>query len=359
MRILLIPILLLCTSALFAQSVFDLLYAPSSTRAVAVQVTVPIDSIDAHTPNELPGTMAFTDVDGREQHLSVKVSLRGKFRRTRCSTPPLKLNFSKKELSGMGLVEHDKYKLVNSCYDDSTATDLLLKEYLAYRAYALMSPDAHFRTQLLELTYHDAAGNLADRTEYAFLIEDPDEMAARFDGHELDDADGLDADRYPAKAEATHALFQYFIGNADWSLALQRNVKLVEGSDGMLTPVAYDFDFSGWVGAPYASPNRQTGQESIYQRVYLGYHQSDRVLREVSRDFRSHRKEVLQLIREFDLLNKRDRDIINNFVHRFYDSMAVMSQNTGLLLYDQLRGETATIIPPGAKAEYYRSSARP
>ncbi|WP_116106434.1 hypothetical protein [Lewinella sp. IMCC34191] len=359
MRTLLIPVFLFCTTALTAQSVFDLLYTSAASHAVAMEVTIPLDSIDAHTKNELPGTVAFTDVDGTERHLGVEISLRGKFRRTRCSTPPLKLNFSKKELRGMGLSEHDKYKLVNSCYEDSTATSLLLKEYLAYRAYALLSPDAHFRTQLLIITFRDAAGQLPDRTEYAFLIEDPDEMAARFDGRELEDADGLDANRYSPHGEATHALFQYFIGNADWSLALQRNVKLIEGYDGMLTPVAYDFDFSGWVGAPYASPSRQTGQESIYQRVYLGYHQRDRTLREVSREFRSHRREVLQLIKNFDLLSNRDRDILTRFVLLFYDSMAEKTQNMGTLLYDQLRGETATIIPPGSKAEHYRTSARP
>ncbi|PPK88874.1 hypothetical protein CLV84_1848 [Neolewinella xylanilytica] len=351
-------LLLFCTGLLPAQSVFDLLYEDAPARTVAVMITIPLDSIDAHTPNELPGTIAFTDTAGRDQHLGVEVSLRGKFRRTRCSTPPLKLNFSKKELAGMGLVKHDKYKLVNGCYADSTASDLLLKEYLAYRAYAILSPNAHFRVQLLELTYRDAAGNQPDRTEYAFLIEDPDEMADRFGGKELDDADGLEADRYDPAAEATHAFFQYLIGNADWSLALQRNVKIVERPDGKLTPVAYDFDFSGWVGAPYASPNRQSGQQSIYHRVYLGYHQNERVLRDVSQEFRSHRRELMRLIQDFELLNKRERNQLLRYVTLYYDSLAVMTANTGTLLYDQLRGETAAVIPPGAKPQHFRSPAR-
>ncbi len=351
-------LLLLLSGTLTAQSIFDLLYGPSATRAVKVELTVPLDSIDDHTPNELPGTVSFVDNEGNHQHLGVDVSLRGKFRRTRCSTPPLKLNFSKRELEGMGLSKHDKYKLVNSCYGDSTATDLLLKEYLAYRAYALLSPKAHFRAQLLELTLHDAAGNHPDRTEYAFLLEDPDEMAERFDGRELEDADGLDVTRYDGTAEATHALFQYLIGNADWSLALQRNVKIVELADGKLVPVAYDFDFSGWVGAPYASPSRETGQQSIYHRVYLGYHQGDRLLRNVSQDFRSNRRELLNLIDDFEILNKRDRNILFRFVNLFYDSLAGMTSKTGILLYNQLRGETASVIPPGSKPQHFRSSAR-
>ena len=357
MRNALFILLLLCAGLLRAQSVFDLLYGGDVNEAVDVEITLPLDSLDDRTPNDLHGIMTFADQTGRRQLLGVKVGLRGKFRRTRCSTPPLKLDFSKSQLAGMGLSDHDKYKLVNSCYGDSTATDLLLKEYLAYRAYALVSPTAHFRTQLLRLTLRDATGTQPDRVDYAFLIEDPDEMAARFGGRELEKADGLDAVRFDPTAEATHAAFQYLIGNADWSIPLQRNVKFVERPDGMLVPVAYDFDFSGWVGAPYASPTRETGQQSIYQRVYLGYHQEERVLRQVVQNMRDHRRDILRMIQDFELLNKRDRSTLQRFVGLFYEATSTMTLNTGEFLYDQLRGETADIIPPGAKPQNYRERA--
>lgn len=343
---------------LSGQSLFDLLYSADVNAVHRVELTVPLDSIDERTQNELPGSVTFTDVDGIERHIGVGVSLRGKFRRSRCSTPPLKLNFSKKELEGMGLTKHDKYKIVNTCYADSSATALLLKEYLAYRAYALLSPEAHYRAQLLELTYHDAAGELADRKEYALLLEDTDEMAERAGGKELDDADGLDASRFDPTAEATHALFQFLIGNADWSLAMQRNLKIIERPDGMLVPVGYDFDFSGWVGAPYASPSPETGQQSIYHRVYLGYHQSERVMRDVTHAFRSHRRELYDMINGFERLNKRDRTTTFRFVNLFYDALAEMSSKTGLLMYDQLRGDTASVIPPGSNAQHFQRRAR-
>ena len=357
MRNVLFLLLLLCAGHLTAQSVFDLLYGDEVNDVVDVEITLPLDSLDDHTPNDLHGVMTFADQTGRRQLLGVKVSLRGKFRRTRCSTPPLKLDFSKSQLEGMGLTDHDKYKLVNSCYGDSTATNLLLKEYLAYRVYSLVSPTAHFRTQLLRLTLRDATGTQPDRIDYAFLIEDPDEMAARFGGRELEDADGLDAERFDPTAEATHAAFQYLIGNADWSIPLQRNVKFVERPDGMLVPVAYDFDFSGWVGAPYASPTREAGQQSIYQRVYLGYHQDERVLREVLQNVRNRRRDVLRMIQDFELLEKRDRSTLLRFVAMYYDTVSGMTLNTGELLYNQLRGATADIIPPGAKAQNYRERA--
>ncbi len=350
--------LLIFTLPLGAQSFFDGLYSPAVDDVVDLVLTLPVDSIIARTRNEQAGIVSFTGQDGQPRQFSADVSLRGRFRQVRCTFPPLRLNLSKKELKAAGLLAHDKYKLVTTCYEDSTATALLLKEYLAYQAYALLSPQAYYRTQLLRITYRDAAGHHPDRTNYAFLIEDTDEMAERLGGKELDDAIGLAAERYEVTAEATQAMFQYFIGNGDWSLPLQRNVKIVARPDGMLVPVAYDFDFSGWVGAPYASPSRDHGQQSIYHRVYLGYHQSDRTLRQVNQDFRSKRRELVALISDFDLISKNERTVLLRFVQRFYNDLGEISRNTTTLFYTQLRGDTASVIPPGAEPRAYRSARR-
>ncbi|THH34956.1 hypothetical protein [Neolewinella litorea] len=357
---LLIAFLLLFLSGaqLGAQSLFDRLHRPSATEVVDIVLTVPVDSLLNDTRHDQPATFTYADSSGSTRHLGVEVSLRGKFRRTRCSTPPLKLNFSKKELRAAGLAEHDKFKLVNTCFEDSLATTLLLKEYLAYRAYALLSPAAHYRTQLLRLTLRDLGGGHPDQTAWAFIIEDTDEMAARAGGHEVDTLSSVDAERFDPEAEATHALFQYLIGNADWSLAMDRNVKIVQRPEGELVPVGYDFDFSGWVGAPYATPASDHGQQSIYHRVYLGYGQSDRVLRRVSQDFRGHRRELLSLIEDFDLISTTERKILYRYVQRFYDELATISSTTGVLFYDQLRGATAEVIPPGSQPHHFRASTR-
>ena len=352
-----ILVLLFLTYNLGAQSVFDQLYREDAGQAVEVVLELPLDSIAARSSGEQPARLSFRDGEGQERTFRTDVSIRGKFRQLRCGFPPLKLDFSKKELQAQGLAKHDKYKLVTACYADEQAQLLVLKEYLAYRAYALLSPAAHYRAQLLRITYRDSGGQDA-RTEYAFLLEDPDEMAERAGGKEVDEAVGLPPSRYAPRAEATHALLQYMIGNGDWSLPLQRNVKLVELPNAQLVPVGYDFDFSGWVGAAYASPTRDHGQQSIYQRVYLGYQQSDRVLQEVNQSFRTRRRAVLRLIGEFDLLPKTERTVLQRFVQRFYEEVGAMSTNTTLPLYRQLRGATAGVIPPGAQPQYYGAAAR-
>ena len=350
--------LLFLSLSLSGQSVFDVLYQEEVARPVEVLFTLPLDSIAERSANEQIGHFSFVDNEGAERTFGLKVSIRGKFRQVRCGFPPLKLDFDKSELGASGLDKHDKYKLVAACYADSTAQALVLKEYLAYRAYALLSPAAHFRAQLLRITYRDAAAGQPDRTEYAFLIEDPDEMAERVGGTEYDATVGLTPNRYVPEAEATHALLQYLLGNGDWSLALQRNVKLVELPNRQLVPVGYDFDFSGWVGAPYASPSREIGQQSIYQRVYLGYQQSDRTLQEVHQQFRTHRRELLRLIADFDLISRQERSLLQRFVQRFYDEVGAMSADSRLELYRQLRGATAQIIPPGSQPQHYGAGAR-
>ena len=351
-------LLLLLSTTASAQSLFDLLHRDGPTDVVEAVLTLPLDSLDADFRGEQPATFRFTDDAGRSRSFGLDVSLRGRFRRGRCTTPPLKLDFGKGELRAAGLENHDKLKLVNTCFADTTATNLVLKEYLAYRAYALLSPEAHFRAQLLRLTFRDAAGRQPDRTGFAFVLEDTDEMAARAGGNEVEDSVGLAAERFVPELEVTHALFQYLIGNADWSIPLHRNLKIVGRPDGRLLPVAYDFDFSGWVGAPYASPSREQGQQSIYQRVYLGFGQPDRTLRQAMQDFRGRRRELLAMISSFNLLPQQDRQQLGRFVRRFYEETAAMGTNTGTLLYEQLRGSTAHVIPPGGQPHHYRASSR-
>lgn len=339
-----------------ARSIFDLLQRDGYFDATPLTLTLPMDSVLTKVAGKQEAGLVFTDRSGREQNWNLKVSVRGKFRRNRCGYAPLKLNFSKKELRAAGLVEHDKYKLVTPCFDGPDAEALVMKEYLAYRAYGILSPH-HFRVQLLEVTYRDAAGRRADRTVTAFLIEDTDEMAARLGGVEVDAAHGQPAEAYAARAEASHALFQYLIGNGDWSLPLVRNVKIIKLPNGSLVPVGYDFDFSGWVGAPYASPAAEVGQTSIYERVYLGYVQNDALMREVSARFREGRKAVLSLVSRSPL-GELDKEVLWRFVSRFFAATNRMTNNDRVLLYDQLRGATATVIPPGAEAGSFRTMGK-
>ncbi|MFT4686455.1 MAG: hypothetical protein ACJATN_000720 [Neolewinella sp.] len=339
-----------------AGSIFDLLYT-GQERPVAIRLEVPVDSLLAKVNTKQEAHVQFTDFAGQFQNWSLDVSIRGKFRRQRCEFAPLKLNFSKKGLRAAGLDDWDKYKLVSSCSSDPLAKNLVLKEYLAYRVYNILTPQS-FRVQRVLITYVDTNGSYPDRVEEGFLIEETDEMAARIGGKEAGNPLGLPVDTFNAEAEVTHALTQYLFSNGDFSMPLARNMKVVEMPDGKLVPVGYDFDFSGWVGAPYASPTSEIGQQSIYHRIYQGYAQPDGVMRKVANHFRDNRREVLDLIANFHYIPTEDRTIVQRFANRFFRGLNQMNNNDGALLYDQLRDGVAEMIPSGGKASSFESMGK-
>ena len=339
-----------------ARSIFDLMHT-GADEPLALRLEVAMDSVLSKVGGKLPARVSFTDVDGGVQRWELKTSVRGKFRRRRCEFPPLKLNFSKKDLAAAGLTEFDKYKLVSTCTDAPEAADLVLKEYLAYRVYNLLTPQS-FRVQRVDVTYVDTGGHHPDRTAVAFLIEDTDEMAARLGGTEIDQVAGQPASAYHPTAEATHALVQYLFSNGDYSMSMGRNLKAVRLASGLLVPVGYDFDFSGWVGAPYASPTSEIGQQSIYQRIYQGYAQPDEVLRRVADHFRDQRRNVMDYIANFHYLPVEERTVVQRFAARFFRGLQQMNNNGGQALYDQLRDGVAEVIPPGAAPESFRRMDR-
>ncbi|NJC26454.1 hypothetical protein [Neolewinella antarctica] len=350
-RLLSTTLLLLLPLFATATSIFDQLNLADPHAALPVTLSLPFDSIIARSSEDQKGVFSFTDATGIAQDWSVKISLRGKFRRTRCGMPPLKLDFSKKDLRIAGLTSYDKYKLVVPCYESAEAQELVLKEYLAYQAYALVTPTS-FRTQLLELTIRDENGG-SDRIVTAFLIENTDEMAERIGGEDTEVLLGAPAEHYAAEAEATHALFQFLIGNGDYSLLMRRNVKIVTIGDEKL-PVGYDFDFAGWVDAHYASPNGDVGQTDLSERIYLGYAQSDDIMERATTKFRDKRREVLKLIRSSDL-SYESRLELDHFATSFFSQLNRLKSDRDLTLYDQLRGEVASLIPMGEDASNFQS----
>ena len=68
------------------------------------------------------------------------------------------------------------------------------------------------------------------------------------------------------------AVFQYMIGNTDWSAEFLHNIKAI-AFDSLSIPsvVPYDFDHAGIVDAPYALPAEQLQLTSIRERRFRGY----------------------------------------------------------------------------------------
>ncbi len=210
--------------------------------------------------------------DGKKVVLSARVRTRGHFRKMaeNCTMPPLLLNFSREQPGGTYFEGFDKLKLVTPCQHDK----FIVREYFAYRLYNLVT-DRSFRARLVKVVYEDI--NKGSRTEplYGILIEDEEHMARRNNARPVDGQLVRPEQTNPGDF-LNMALFEYMIGNTDWSVQYLQNVKLISADS--LTPpitVPYDFDHSGLVRAPYAKPAPELQMTSVRERRYRGYCMTD------------------------------------------------------------------------------------
>jgi hypothetical protein len=103
------------------------------------------------------------------------------------------------------------------------------------------------------------------------LLEDEKKMADRSKSF-IWDRKMLSMKAVDKKEFLMMAVFQYMIGNTDWSVPFLQNIKLVT-DDTTHAPYAvpYDFDHAGIVDAPYAGPPPELELSSTRERVYRGF----------------------------------------------------------------------------------------
>ncbi|NIM62353.1 MAG: hypothetical protein GTN89_10285 [Acidobacteria bacterium] len=94
------------------------------------------------------------------------------------------------------------------------------------------------------------------------------------------------------------SVYQYFIGNTDWSLSALHNITLLSDADSRFLPVPYDFDWSGVVDARYAAPHPRLGTRSVRDRVFISGCLTEAELEPVMELFRARRDTVYALYRQ-------------------------------------------------------------
>ena len=155
-------------------------------------------------------------------------------------------------------------KLVTHCRDNNDFEQHVLREYVPYRIYGLLSPIA-FRARLAKIAYVDAASGKPLTTRYGMFIEDDSDVARRAEARSIDLPRTLFKD-LDADSLTTMALFEYMIANTDVSIIKLHNVKLMVTEQRDIYPVPYDFDFSGLVDTPYANPDPKLGIATVRDR---------------------------------------------------------------------------------------------
>jgi hypothetical protein len=251
---------------------------------------------------------------------SIEIKPRGNMRRHTCYFPPLKLNFPKKDALLEQIHDFDKMKMVMDCKRGETYEQYLLSEYYAYKIYNLIT-DYSFRVRLFELTLVDSSDKIKSLKSYAFIIEDIDMLAKRMNAITFEHQNIRD-DHTNLETLANGYLFQYLIGNTDWSIPAMHNVTMIKSSDpSVVSPhfIPYDFDYAGIVNTNYAVPDEKLGIESVRERVYRGICIEDSYIVNAVEQFRQQKESIYHIYQSSGLLDKNNLRNTLHYLDEFYD----------------------------------------
>ncbi len=192
----------------------------------------------------------------------------------------------------------------------------VINEYLGYRLYNLIT-ESSLRVRLVRITYTDPDRPRHDFTQHAFFAEHFESLAERLDA-ELLPGQSFDASRLDMRAADDLALFQFMIGNTDWSIVRERNVVLLQNGEGRQIPMPYDLDMSGLVAADYAGPAPALPIDNVKQRYFLGHCQPGIDWEALFADFAAHKEVILDLTGEIPGMDRTSRRLTKNYLKKFY-----------------------------------------
>lgn len=250
-----------------------------SDEPVALVLNLPLKDLlrRASKKPTVKGVLQYTDADGAKVQVDIEVSTRGKSRLEQCSMPPLSLRLKSSKVDSTLFAGQSRLKLVTQCKKRSLYGRYLRQEYAIYRIYNLLT-DYSFRTRLIEVTYRDSDTG-RNKVEPAFIIESHKAAAARL-GMTTVEAHRVSIRQLDAHQLGILTLFQYMIGNTDWSVRKgpgtdscchNGKVGAPPDADEGWAVLPYDFDQSGMINTQYAAPSDLLPIRSVRHRLYRGY----------------------------------------------------------------------------------------
>ena len=252
--------------------------------------------------------------------LQVNLRTRGNIRRESgtCASVPLTIEFVKQAAKRTVFDGQNKLKLLVSCNEGQRFDQLVLLEYLAYRLYNLMTPRS-FRVRLALATYVDSKSGRTLSTHNAVFIEDDDDVAARMEGRAVA-MPGLLFKDFDQESLTLMTVFQYMIGNPDYSITSMHNVRLVQTAANVRHPITWDFDVTGLVDPQYAVPNARVRKAiaGVRVRSYLGPCRSAEEFEPTLAAFRGKQGEMQALVHSIPGLDDAERRKAAEYLREFF-----------------------------------------
>ncbi len=264
----------------------------------------------------------YSSIAEGQKEFNCKISTRGNFRRNpeNCNMPPLKIKIPKNISQTENLFSgQSKLKLVLPCQQKGEKyQECLILEYLAYKTYELLT-DISFRTRLVNIQLKDSA-NLDQSINFiGFFIEEADQLAKRNNGKILK-FKRYHPNNVNRQQMTTLAVFEYLIGNTDWSVDVSHNIELVFIENNTVPlAVPFDLDWSGIVDAPYAVPAEVLSITSVRQRIYRGFERSMEEYLPVIKLFNDKKQEIYNLYTNCEWLSEKTKINKIKYLDEFYE----------------------------------------
>jgi hypothetical protein len=274
-----------------------------------------------------------SDVSGRvdfSDGTSVPISLNkyGISRLRECDLAALQITVETDDVHDTTFAGRRILRLVTPCRLRGDYDKYIMLEYLVYQSYEVIA-DPALRVRLAQMRFHDSEKPDRAQKGYAFFIEDIGRAAARRGEVWLDIQSQRISDLDAAQLTLM-TLFQYMVGNTDWSAVVGRpndrcchNVAVFgqEGVD-LNTVVPFDFDQTGLVNPPYAAPpDASLGIRRITDRRYRGLCEHNDEVAGAIAIFNEKRPELETLFGGNELPYPKDRERALKYIRDFYDTI--------------------------------------
>ena len=302
-------------------------FAPSAlfTGDSVLRVTIAADwkqiakQRDTLNPKKFTGVVTVLGDDHLPKTMPVQLQTRGHFRlqRLNCDIPPLRVDFSESKPGGTPFKGQRALKLVTHCRNRPDDWEqYVVREWTAYRMQRAVG-EPGFSARLARVRYVDAGDTTKGVERWGFFLESERELARRIGGKIMEAQGGGWMDIEPDSG-TSFAVWQYMIGNNDWSVSYLHNVRFVATPAGT-RGIPYDFDFSGFVNASYAGPPPGFPIQTVRQRLWRGPCVRPEQLEPVLARFHAQRPTIDGFLRDAPGLDDRYRSSTAKWMNEFWD----------------------------------------
>ena len=300
----------------------------ASDDPIRITIRGPVNAVARAAEDSTEPRDALLSLGGTAETYPIRLSARGITRRTKavCSFPPLRVDFAQKPPASSLFAGQGRLKLVTHCQSSESFQQHLLLEYSAYRIFNLISP-ASFRVRLATVDYAEANGRVTT-SRWGFFIEDLDDAARRNGMRRAQVGDRIASNQLESRQAARMALFEYMIGNLDWSMRAGpqgegccHNGRLISPGPAPYLPLPYDFDYSGLVDAPYSVPPESVPVSNVKTRYYMGYCRFNSEVVAAAAEFRAKRPAIEAVFSQVPL-TQRPRAKALAYISSFFAQIA-------------------------------------